>query len=263
MFVPAQAPAAATAGPDAPPVEEFDCAEGGLVGDLKAMLRQRTRLPAERMVLLLGGARLHDGLPLAHLAAAGPGTAALVLHLQLAAGGVHLLVRREGQGHREPRGPCRLTLRLPPGVRGARQRPLAVDPGQSFGDLCRDVQAASGLAPAGMLLELLAPSGGRQLLGARRTDHASTLAELGIRDGCEARVWHAAEELCPASPFDVGVDVAPAGQGQELYAEVARQLGVADAAGLALYAGGAALPREQGLSGLADGMVLSAFGGGR
>jgi len=238
-------------------IEQFECEAAGDVAALKCMIQARTNFPASRSVLLLGCRRIHDELPMPRVAAAVEAAGA-PLQLHLAASGAYVFLRREGQGHREPSGPCTLTLLLPPCVMGALNRPMAFDPKQLLGDLRWSVQAVSGLPPSGLRFILAAPRE-RCLTDA---ETGETLEALGFVDGCTLQVrCDLAIDSTPGDLFDMPLDTPTAGDASALYERAAARLGMPDLSRLKLVAGVTAISPGASLScaPLADGVVLSAY----
>lgn len=238
-------------------IEQFECEALSTVASLKNMIKARTNFPVNPAVLLLGYRRLHDQLLMGRVAAAAD-AAGTPLQLHLAAGGAYTFLRREGQGHRKPAGPCTLSLSLPPSVQGAKQRPVPFDPSQQLSDLRWSIQAVCGLAPAGMKLALEAPI----VRSFSCEDDSKSLQALGFEDGCALKVsldW--AEEALQGDAFDMPLDVPAQGSAESLYDCAGAKLGLPNPAQLVLFVGNAKIDRSADLSSapLADGAVVSAY----
>lgn len=243
-----------SADPPAALVEQFELELTATVAKLKRLIQERTQLPTDRCILLHGQRRLHDQVSMQR-ATASIGTGPLVFHL--ATGGAYVLLRREGQGHREPFGPSSLTLLLPRCVQGARVRPMKFDPRRSLADLLWSIQAVSGLPPAGMRLTL--PAIERRFLA---SDGTESLESLGFWDGCALEVEHdIIQETHHGDAFDMPLEVSAAGNASSLYQNAAKKLGLADASSLSLFVGKTIISNNAELSGapLTDGTVLSAY----
>lgn len=234
-------------------VEEFECEKGARVLALKQMIEARTQFPAVRGVLLQGCRRLHDEQPLAKVAEAG-----IPLQFHVATTGAYVFLRREGQGHCVPSGPCTLTLQLPTCVQGARRRRMRFEPQQDLESLRRSVQAVSGLPPAVMHLELKAPV--QRDLACE--DRACSLQALGFTDSCTLEVqFDLTEESILGEPLELPLETPTCAQANELYRDAATKLGIDDHASLMLFAGSVAVYKNGSLSSvpLSDGTVLSAY----
>jgi len=239
------------------PEEQFECVTSSSVAALKAMISRRTKFPTARMVLLQGHRRLPDARRISDVAAVGQG-----LQLHLAAEGVCIFLRREGQWHRQPCGPCRLTLRLPACVHGCRKRQLAFDPACSFNDFLLSVQAVSGLPVASICVALL----GDGASPAMKAENSQQVQDLGIIDGCtlEVHVKRDGEGVAAQSVEEnelVMVDASCASDAAALYASAAKALGLEEASRLALFHAGESIARNGELSCvcLVDGLILSAY----
>jgi len=239
------------------PIEQFECLATSDAVTLKRAIQDRTRFPADRIILTVGGRRLHDAFPIARIAARCD-AAGLPIQAHIAVGGAYVFLRREGQGHRIPSGPCILTLQLPPRVHGAHVRLLPFDPAQCVSELRWAIQAVSGLPPAGMQLALIAPVAA----SLRKATDDESLSSLGFTDGCVLQV--STSFSCTSSVekcLDLPLDVPAAGPAESLYELAAAALGVADASRLALFVGNVLVDRgvDSCCAMLADGVVLSSF----
>lgn len=244
-------------------VEQFECKAQHTVSVLKAMVQTRTGFPTSQGVLLLGCKKLVNDLPM-HRVAAATDAAGAPLHMHIATAGAYVFLRREGQGHRVPSGPCTLTLQLSRGLQGIIVRPMAFDPLQKLQDLRLSVQAVLGLMPVRLNFKLSAPVV-RELA---QSDDTETLESLGFVDGCTLGVetWpalsgvHAACVSAAPPSHDIPVDLPLEGSAGAMFDYAASALNVADSSRLALAVGGASISRDANLacSPLADGAVITA-----
>mmetsp|Transcript_95450 Transcript_95450/g.165786 ORF Transcript_95450/g.165786 Transcript_95450/m.165786 type:complete len:809 (-) Transcript_95450:56-2482(-) len=252
-----------TGGDTAMLVEQFECKASHSVSLLKAMIQARTGFPMSHGILLLGCKKITNELTMDRVAAAAT-AAGTPLQVHIATAGAYVFLRREGQGHRVPSGPCTLTLQLSRGLQGTLVRPMAFDPVQHLEDLRLSVQAVLGLPPAGLTFRLAAPDA-RPLVQA---DDSKSLEALGFVDGCtvDVETWPV---LTGSSPLivdaalqshDIPLDVPTEGSASVLHDQAAAALSIIEPSRLALFAGGMAISRDENLSclPLADGAVLSA-----
>jgi len=249
---------AVASGHDEPPpmmIEQFECLATSDVAALKRLIHARTQFPMNRALLLLGSMRLHDDMPMSRVTAASM-AAAVPLQLHVVACGAYMFLRRLGQGHCEPSGPCTLTLCLPPCIQGAHVRPMPFDPKQKFSDFRLSVQAVCGLPPAHLRISITIPFV-TSLVGVADNE---LLESLGFSDGCTVRV-QLAEYSAAADPYDIHFDTPTTGSAATLYQRAAATLGIADDSRLALFAGDTAIDRDVDLARapIADGAVLAAY----
>jgi len=259
VVFPGTVPASNTADidPSTLPIEHFECRAKSDVAALKQAIQERMQFPADSLVLVIGSRRLHDELPMARVAALGE-AGGMVIQAHVAASGAYVFLRREGQGHLNPCGPCTLTLQLPSRVHGAHERPMPFDLTQSLSEMQWAIQSVSGLPPACLHLELI----GKSAKSLAKASSTETLGSLGFSDGCVLQVSHnfgaktSWQECC-----DFPLDVSTVGPAEKLYECAASALGVVDTSRLALFVGNTAIDRSADTccSMLADGVVVSAF----
>lgn len=238
-------------------VEEFECEKNVKVIVLKQMIEARTHFPPAQGVLLHGCRRLHDQQQLAKFMEVVE-LASTPLQYHISASGSYLFLRREGQGHCMPTGPCTLTLQLPSSTHGARDRQFPFNPQHQLDDLRKSIQGASGLPPVVMHLALVAPM--HKSLACE--DRGKTLETLGFTDGCTLEVqFDLTEDSLLGEAFDISLDVSAKARTSELYKSAAAKLGIGDASSLVLVAGDTTISSDGDLSALplADGVVLSAY----
>lgn len=240
-------------------VEQFECGAEAPVAALMEMLQKRTRLPSSKMVLLLGCCRLHDGWPMSRVAAAAQASGG-PLQMHLATRGAYVFLRRDGQGHTQPAGPCSLTLKVPARVHGARERLMRFDPGQSLAEVRRSVQALTGLPLEGLQLEIVAPT----LRKLEATDLATPIGQLGFEDGCRVCAKASTSEADAMDDSEyIALDTNLQGvSGQSLYEFARAKLGLQCTDRFGLCIGSTLIDRgAEDLSSapLADGAVLSAY----
>lgn len=244
-------------------VEQFECKATHHVSVLKEMIQLRTGFPMSHGILLLGCKKITNELTM-HRVASAASAAGTPLQVHIATTGAYVFLRREGQGHRVPSGPCTLTLQLSRGLQGNLVRPMPFDPMQHLGDLRLSVQAVLGLQPAYLNFKLAAP----QTKTLLQSDDSQSLEALGFVDGCtlDVETWPGLKGPSPLTvdaglqSHDIALDVPTEGGASVLHDQAAAALSITEPSRLALFVGGMAISRDENLScvPLADGAILSA-----